>query len=196
MRHTRWGRNEEVACAERTDEGKASAHLELRRAGVTMLCPELVNSGAMGYSCGRVRFLDCRALRAGRTADRDCSRCTLRTRRGVGRAAPLRQELPRRPRPRRRGLRPEAPVAPRLPRVGARGGLAPRQPGGGRSRCCACRAPGPRWSPSAAGPLGRGTTSTIRHSRPTSTLRSGGSPSRYCSQHIGRSATEAPSVIR
>lgn len=37
-------------------------HVGLRRAGVTMLCQELVNAGAIGHSRGRVRFHDRRAL--------------------------------------------------------------------------------------------------------------------------------------
>lgn len=37
-------------------------HVGLRRAGVTVLCQELVNAGAIGHSRGRVRYHDRRAL--------------------------------------------------------------------------------------------------------------------------------------
>jgi CRP-like cAMP-binding protein len=37
-------------------------HVGLRRAGVTVLCQELADAGAIGHARGRVRFLDRRAL--------------------------------------------------------------------------------------------------------------------------------------
>ena len=45
---------------------RMARHVGLRRAGVTVICQELVDAGAVGNSRGRVRFLDRRAL--GRSA--------------------------------------------------------------------------------------------------------------------------------
>jgi CRP-like cAMP-binding protein len=41
---------------------RMAQHMGLRRAGITMLCRELVHAGAIGHSRGRVRFLDRRLL--------------------------------------------------------------------------------------------------------------------------------------
>ena len=51
----------------RTDEvafthERMAYHVGLRRAGVTVLCQELANTGAIGNTRGRIRFLDRRAL--------------------------------------------------------------------------------------------------------------------------------------
>lgn len=51
----------------RTDEveftqERMAQHVGLRRAGVTVMCQELVDAGGIGHTRGRVRFLDRRAL--------------------------------------------------------------------------------------------------------------------------------------
>ncbi|HYY97307.1 MAG TPA: hypothetical protein VE642_01885 [Pyrinomonadaceae bacterium] len=45
-----------------TTASESAQHVGLRRAGVTMLCQELVHAGAIGHSRGRVRLLDRRLL--------------------------------------------------------------------------------------------------------------------------------------